>query len=610
MKDDGKWYVVDSKTDSKYLLDETSLSVKLKEGFSKQAFENYCKALGIEIERENMLGIIDLKLPETANIFGTYNQFKNSAMFEWIDINSYGEFLSYYPNDPCFAYQYYIDDRQYNPHINVNIVWEYLDSENIDQSNVIVAVIDQGVDYTNLDIDDNMYLNASGYHGYDFVSQNNYPLPNQNDEHGTIVAGIISAETNNNVGVAGVSGGWFPNTEGAKIMALRVGYGTYVDASVVDDAIIYAANNGAKIINMSFRADELNAIKNAITYAYKKKGCLIVAASGNETKPGIAFPANYPSVIAVAGIFKNGSNYGRYGSDLDLVAPAQDIYSLLNRTQGDAYRWGLAGTGTSVAAPQVAGAGALLWSAFPDLTQIDVRKVLNQSATDKGASGFDQYYGYGLLNSLQSFSEIVDPGVMPPQPQNLTVSIVSNRAQLNWSSVSGVSKYYIYRAASDVGRYGFEKVAEVNHPTTTWTDNSYNAPTNPDPILFTFYYRVTAVKSNGYESIMSNEVEVDLDYLFKNGSGDEIVYKYKLETNYPNPFNPSTTIIYEIAKVTEVSLKVFDILGREVAELVNEKKNAGNYRVDFNASNLPSGVYFYRINTQEFSDSKKMILLK
>ena len=83
-----------------------------------------------------------------------------------------------------------------------------------------------------------------------------------------------------------------------------------------------------------------------------------------------------------------------------------------------------------------------------------------------------------------------------------------------------------------------------------------------------------------------------------------------LYQNYPNPFNPTTTIYYSIPKTSNVELKVFDILGREVAELVNEEKPAGNYTVNFDASKLSSGIYFYQIRTNNYSETKKMILLR
>ena len=103
-----------------------------------------------------------------------------------------------------------------------------------------------------------------------------------------------------------------------------------------------------------------------------------------------------------------------------------------------------------------------------------------------------------------------------------------------------------------------------------------------------------------------NEVEVNIN----------LPEKYLLYQNYPNPFNPSTTIKYSIPRSTEyysvqqTTLKVFDILGREVATLVNKQQNAGNYEVIFNASNLSSGVYFYRLQSGNFVETKKLILLR
>ncbi|MGA8265493.1 MAG: T9SS type A sorting domain-containing protein, partial [Ignavibacteriaceae bacterium] len=92
--------------------------------------------------------------------------------------------------------------------------------------------------------------------------------------------------------------------------------------------------------------------------------------------------------------------------------------------------------------------------------------------------------------------------------------------------------------------------------------------------------------------------------------GNTIPQKYYLSQNYPNPFNPSSIINYEIPKSSLVTLKVYDVLGREVATLVNEEKHTGRYNVTFSASKYSSGVYFYRITAGNFSQIKKMVLLK
>lgn len=106
------------------------------------------------------------------------------------------------------------------------------------------------------------------------------------------------------------------------------------------------------------------------------------------------------------------------------------------------------------------------------------------------------------------------------------------------------------------------------------------------------------------------KLKVGLDYLLKPGNEEEIVYKFELGNNYPNPFNPSTTITYQLANESNVVLKVFDVLGREVAELVNEKQNAGNHKIAFNAENLSSGIYIYRMKAGNFTANQKMLLIK
>jgi hypothetical protein len=91
---------------------------------------------------------------------------------------------------------------------------------------------------------------------------------------------------------------------------------------------------------------------------------------------------------------------------------------------------------------------------------------------------------------------------------------------------------------------------------------------------------------------------------------NNIPEKFSLSQNYPNPFNPVTKIKYTVPKNSFVTLKVFDIIGREIRTLVNEEKSPGEYIIDFDASNLPSGVYFYKIFSDKFSDVKRMILVK
>jgi thiol-disulfide isomerase/thioredoxin len=112
------------------------------------------------------------------------------------------------------------------------------------------------------------------------------------------------------------------------------------------------------------------------------------------------------------------------------------------------------------------------------------------------------------------------------------------------------------------------------------------------------------------DTIMNRTMNWLLDGISSAGSNNLVVNSFNLEQNYPNPFNPSTTITYSLANEEHVSLKVFDIMGREVAELVNEDQTAGTYSLDFDASSLASGMYFYKISAGNFVSTKKMVLLK
>jgi hypothetical protein len=113
-----------------------------------------------------------------------------------------------------------------------------------------------------------------------------------------------------------------------------------------------------------------------------------------------------------------------------------------------------------------------------------------------------------------------------------------------------------------------------------------------------FTYRLKQIDNDGTFSY-SDEINVEV-----------VPDKFELSQNYPNPFNPSTRIKYQLSSISQVTLKVYDVLGNEVATLVNEEKPAGSYEVDFDASQLSSGIYFYKLQAGSFFETKKMLLLK
>ena len=121
-------------------------------------------------------------------------------------------------------------------------------------------------------------------------------------------------------------------------------------------------------------------------------------------------------------------------------------------------------------------------------------------------------------------------------------------------------------------------------------------------------FKITSIIILIYSFQMFGQYQVNID-IVKPSAGDK-PSDYSLNQNYPNPFNPTTTISYSIKSAGDVTLKVYDMLGTEVAYLVNERQEAGNYSIEFNAAELPSGIYVYRLASGNFMETKKLVLLK
>lgn len=249
---------------------------------------------------------------------------------------------------------------------------------------IVVAIIDTGVDYGHRDLQGNLWVNdaerdgvegidddGNGYvddvYGYDFVANSGDPMDDHG--HGTHCAGIVAAVGNNGLDVAGVC--W-----NARVMSLKV-LGADGDGSAGDavPAIYYAVANGADVISGSWGAAESSdAVKDAIAYAYSQ-GVIVVAAAGNDGDDVPYYPAAYPNVLAVAATDSSDRRWysSNYGDWVDVAAPGREILSLGLTSTGQRTAWK---TGTSMAAPHVSGACALLLSADPLLTCDEVHEIL------------------------------------------------------------------------------------------------------------------------------------------------------------------------------------------------------------------------------------------
>ncbi|MGQ8873035.1 S8 family peptidase [Paenibacillus sp. TSA_86.1] len=277
---------------------------------------------------------------------------------------------SFIPNDPFFPYQYNLTK------INAPAAWD------INQSNstIKIAIIDTGVQLNHPELASKLLP------GYDYVDYDN--IPEDGNGHGTHVAGIAASITNNGVGIAGTA-------PLASIVPLRVldnnGQGTIGN---VGNGLVFAANNGVQVINLSLGGPTGDTfLQAAVQYAWDR-GAVIIAAAGNDNTSFPIVPASYPNVIAVASTnsYDLKSNFSNYGPWVDMAAPGD---SILSTYLGSSYAYL---SGTSMAAPQVAGVAALL--AAQGKTNAQIRDALCFASDPVSGSGI--YWTYGRLNAYQS----------------------------------------------------------------------------------------------------------------------------------------------------------------------------------------------------------------
>jgi thermitase len=397
---------------------------KLQEAIQKQEelikkLEERQKRVSFQISPPNLENIYLLRTTDKkADIFSLIEEYQKNPAVEYATPN-YLFKVQFRPNDRLYSRQWAHQKTE------AEAAWDITRGS----PSVVIAVIDTGVDYNHEDLSANIWRDAYGHPGKDFVDINTTDYLNAGWEldpredytgidddpmdffgHGTHVAGIAAAVTNNGKGIAGVC-------HKCKILPVRAGFAlkfkgvdVYVGVLEEDDianAIRWAADNGADVINMSF-GDYYPSplIQDAVNYALSK-GIILVAAAGNENNYWPLYPAGFDKVIGVAATGPSNekafySNFVDYGDWIDIAAPGGDskkgggILSTVpkNGVLSDSSGY-LDLQGTSMATPYVAGAVGLILSKDPSRTQADVEKILKSSA-DPVYSDF--YIGFGLIN--------------------------------------------------------------------------------------------------------------------------------------------------------------------------------------------------------------------
>ncbi|MCC6550207.1 MAG: S8 family serine peptidase [Ignavibacteriaceae bacterium] len=329
------------------------------------------------------------------------------------------------PNDSLYSSQWALTK------IQAPAAWQLTGSED----SIIVAIIDTGIDYLHPDLAGKIHFNSDetgtdaqgndkrsndidddgngfidDYMGWDFTYRKGFPYDStggdyldwDNDplddnifSHGTAVAGIIGAQTNNISGIAGTA-------PGVRLMNLRTfdpdGFGEEDD---VASALLYAVLNGAKVVNMSFGDNSFSyVLRDVIRYAYNRN-VVLVASSGNSTSTAPHYPSGYSEVICVGNstIDDYVASSSNYGSTLDLVAPGTSIMTTVRKGKYSEFN------GTSAAAPFVSAAAALILSKG-NFTNEEVKQIIKSSADDLGEPGWDLRSGSGRLNLLKALSQL------------------------------------------------------------------------------------------------------------------------------------------------------------------------------------------------------------
>lgn len=348
--------------------------------------------------------------------------------------------------NPLYNQQYYLKNTgQSNGTSGIDINAEGAWAFTKGNPDVIVAVIDDGVDFGHED------LAANLLQGYTVGNPNGYGA-HQNDNyyvkkgHGTACAGIVAA-VDNTIGIIGVA-------SGVKILPVNIVpyYGNSTNSGFasdeeIADAIRWAYNR-ADVLSCSWgrSATSTNidsSIQEARTLGRDGKGCVVVFSSGNynDIFPNqVSYPANLNGVMTVGAIDNNGTitNYSQRGSGMDVVAPGNNIVTTDRMgTYGyntDNYTYTF--SGTSASCPQVAGVAALILSKRPDMSEAQVRGKITATACDLGSNGYDFTYGYGLVNAgaaLDYASATIIGATLICDSASYSVTKIPSNVQVYWS---------------------------------------------------------------------------------------------------------------------------------------------------------------------------------
>ncbi len=329
----------------------------------------------------------------------------------------------------------YIDDTEHEQLYHLNLIksveaWKLIAKN--DHQKIKVAVIDTGADIEHEDLKNIINKDLSVRVSEDGLITK---LKGDNGTHGTHVSGIIGAEANNNIGIAGVGSAIDNSAIDLIGIGCDMGNGNSFSTLTVYRAIKYAVDNGARVINMSLggTSDENNIFGSAVELAVNS-GCVVVCAAGNSNTTAYHYPSDCEGTISVIALDEDGegrayfSNYG--GSQNKVSAPGDPIYSTVPKNEYLPY------SGTSMASPVVAGIVGMVLSVRPELTVEDVKNIIYNSTDDINVAGYDEETGYGRINAYKAVKNALEYNAKST-PTSLELS--SSKIELAKGSTTKIS---------------------------------------------------------------------------------------------------------------------------------------------------------------------------
>ncbi len=545
-----------------------------------------------------------IRFPTGWDIEKLRQRYAADTMIEDVEMNRLNRFCAEItPNDSRYSEQWNLSA------MNMPKAWHI----ETGKPSVVIAVVDSGIMQDHPELRQQLWQNPAeiadngidddqnGYiddiYGWDFSDaptlqgQGDWTTrdndPNDETGHGTQVTGIIAAQANNEIGISGIA--W-----NCRLMPLRAGFriggGGFFQNDDVAAAIVYAADNGAHVINLSL-GDTVNAflIQGAVEYAYSR-GCVLVAAAGNSSEPGSFYPAALENVISVAAIdreFQLGSS--NFGSSIDVAAPGEEILttdiftdeqsSVLN---GYGYK-----SGTSMAAPHISGVAALLISSNPSCSNVQVQRWITDTSRRLSIANL---VGAGLVDANAALTSLNGLIADITVEKSLQLEITENSNIINiFGSAGGTGfrQFWLDYGITETPNLWFQIGIPQTEPKYNTVLHEWDTSTLDEGI----YTLRLSVQSNDEETIR-NKAVAEIRHTLPQISGHD-------GSEWLSGNRYDATIIWKTDVLTIGSVEIYEQAEAQTPIRVIHSDSVHRQHVVYLSElALPSGEYLYCLKTQ------------